>query len=593
MTTPATPDVTKLKGKAKRLTAPQTGSPGDLVARANKWRDAYNPFRGFTISHAVSLREAWFRGEMAEVQWAYLHAEMSDPDLIALRSLRSSSITAMDWNIKIVAKGKRGAGFDEKLAADQKLALRAAYEKIDNFNAAIEHLTTAAFRGFAHLEKWRGDDRAIVHLELVDQWNVLRNGFNGGFRYNPQAAITNYFGVSPDLEMEADAFLLLDMGGAHINFYALPKFCRASLGEKDWTAFLEIYGIPGGVVVMGPNQNPDATKLREEATNAARIAEGGTGALPYGASYTPNDSPRGVDPFTPYLKYFSEKLVLVGTGGKLTMLTESGSGTLAGGAHTDTFKTIATGEARRINEVMQRGIDREILDAQFPGKPRLAYFELAYADEADPAAVVDMAAKLATAGYRISAEELSEKTGLELEDAPGAGATQAGGDKGMTGQGNEDGGTGIPVANGDSGQDGENQIENRGLKSTQRPLASPCNLVNALGSHKDAHGGVRRRINDFQPGTPADPLFRQVAAEFGKVQAAALQPLRNRLAGISSITDPAEQTEALAALRADLPNLLREMNQSAPASAAILERALAGEWLNGLGASPQTPDPKS
>jgi hypothetical protein len=43
------------------------------------------------------------------------------------------------------------------------------------------------------------------------------------------------------------------------------------------------------------------------------------------------------------MEYLDRQITMVGTGGLLTMLAESGSGTLAGAAHTETFMQIARG----------------------------------------------------------------------------------------------------------------------------------------------------------------------------------------------------------------------------------------------------------
>jgi hypothetical protein len=59
------------------------------------------------------------------------------------------------------------------------------------------------------------------------------------------------------------------------------------------------------------------------------------------------------------------------------MLTETGAGTLAGGAHTETFRQIARGDAAALSEVMQREIDLPLLAEAFPVWPVQAYFDFA------------------------------------------------------------------------------------------------------------------------------------------------------------------------------------------------------------------------
>jgi hypothetical protein len=449
--------------------APSTGDTSAWVAGAanigsrikafNRWRERYNPLRNLGISRAVVLLEQWQRGEFADPAWVYYFVEGTDPDLFALVERRTSALLELDWGVKSVAlrkpridlglqeekpdpahgdAGGRGGGgeswrlaggqgrqtgnlkpegvrIDATLAAEQGECLREAYEGIDNLYEAIEHLSMSAFRGFAHCEKYRTADGDVHHLELVDQWNVCRDLLRGPWRYNPDALSTTYAALGPAMDINPAHFLIRETR-RHIDRLGLVKFIRSNLSQKDWDAFIEIYGIPGGVVT-GP-QNVPPGKEREYESAAQSIAEGGSGYLPHGSSYVPNQGPRGSQPFLAHLDFLTRKLILAGTGGLLTMLAEPGSGTLAGNAHQDTFETIARAEARRISEIFQKQLDCELLDARFPGRPHLVYFEIAANNEIDPEKICGHALKLRQAGYRIDIAQLSEKTGYTLADAP-------------------------------------------------------------------------------------------------------------------------------------------------------------------------------
>lgn len=608
---PLPPIAAAAPAKTARLTR-----TGDRIRSANRWRAQYDPLRSFTLSRAVALREAWFRGEMADVQWTYLWAETSDPDLFALRELRSAAIAEMDWNIKTVSDDS--ADFDPALAEDQAHALRAAYDAIPNLTEVIDHLATATFRGYAHVEKQRAADGRIARLEIVDQWNVVRDGFRGAWRYNPEARNTNFEGLADQPELNDDNCIISLGTDRHINFYALPKFVRCSMVEKDWTAFLEIYGLPSGVITMGPNQNPDAAA--DEAEAAASIAEGGSGVIPYGATYSPNDSPRGVDPFSPFLRAFSEKLILVGTGGKLTMLAESGAGTLAGNAHADTFRTIARAEARRINSLLQRHLDRDLLAREFPGQPVLAYFELDYQEKADPAALIDQAVKLKAAGFNVDPEELSEKTGWSLSAAaPEAEAAKAKG-KRQKEKGEEQ----QPEAESQESEIANSApilpfafpllpssttptVQNRREGLLQGPArgGKPGGAVLTLPADQNASYAKSATEADKAKGErqkakgsdqPADDIANAAAAPATasglpfsfKLLPSPVAALRAAFAEIEKLTDPDAQRAALLALRERLPDHLRHLNRT-PALAPVIESALATGWLEALTANPQTP----
>jgi hypothetical protein len=382
----------------------------------NRWRERFNPLRGLTVAWCVTLLEMYQRGEMADPTWAYYFVEQSDPDLFAIIERREAALIQLDWNTKPICErwsgeDARHEGFDSVLAGEQVSCLRESYEGVDNLYESFAHFQMATFRGFAHCEKWRNGDGDIYHLEVVDQWNMVRDLLRGRWKYNPDAISTTFYAISDDMLIDPANFMIRERD-RHVDRIGLLKFIRNSLGEKDWDAFMEIYGIPGGVVI-GPNGVPPE-KENEFRAAAQGIADGGSGYLPYGSIYTPNELQRGTDPFRPRLDYLTEKLVLAGTGGLLTMLTQSGSGTLAGSAHQEAFDTIARGEARTISALFQKQFDAEILERHFPGQPALAYFELAANEEQDPAAIGALVQQLSSGSYEIDPGELSEKLGFTI-----------------------------------------------------------------------------------------------------------------------------------------------------------------------------------
>jgi phage gp29-like protein len=65
-----------------------------------------------------------------------------------------------------------------------------------------------------------------------------------------------------------------------------------------------------------------------------------------------------------------------GKGGLLTMLTEAGSGTLAGSAHSEAFRQVAQADAVLVAEALRRDFDAPLLAAAFPGWPIEAGLEI-------------------------------------------------------------------------------------------------------------------------------------------------------------------------------------------------------------------------
>jgi hypothetical protein len=292
---------------------------------------------------------------------------------------------------------------------------------------------------------------------------------------------------------------------------ALIKFIRSNLSRKNWDAFVEIYGIPGWIVIMP--QNVPAGKEAEYMAAAQSIAEGRPGALPYVSDAKCADQPRGTNPFRDSLQYLTEKLVLAGTGGLLTMLAQSGSGTLAGSAHMEAFNIVARGEAREISELFQKQFDAVVLEAAFPGQPKLAYFELAANEEQDVGEILDHAVKISQAGGQVNWVEISEKTGYTITEAP---------------------------------------------KQYTPAAAMP---------------GIGFQIPNRR--TPS-VIFSLRNSAFSKAVAADLEPIRKRFEAALALPD-SEMMAAIESLKGDLPGLLKEINadpESAKAMAAELQAAL-------------------
>lgn len=482
------------------------------VATANLWRDSYNPLRGLTITRAVCMLEEGERGAYAQIQWLYRYIEMQDATLGALVERRTSAVQEMGWDVK-VPEGLEGA--ELALAEKQADALREAYNSIRNLKAAIEFLCMASFRGFSHLEVIR-ENGAITELAPVEQWFWCRNGLNGDWKYNADSK----FGVIDGEEIGDRLFIVREVARP-INRVALVSFIRKSMSQKDWDGFIETYGIPA-VFIIAP---PDIPKEKEDEYQevAESIATDARGVLPGGSDVkTVDNGARGVNPFLDHIKHQDEQVILRGTGGKLTMLAESGSGTLAGNAHADAFDQIARAEAVEISEILQDVIDAAVMEEKFPGQKQLAYFEIAANEETDTKAVVSELAILSRAGYRVSADQVKERTGYDVSSVAGDGME------------NEE----LRM---------ENAVKNRGLPAQE---------------------------NDF------DEAARKLLDE---ARAADMQPLGDALAEILQDADPAVMRERLAELDERLPELLGETPAQDTAWNDILASALVNGMAGAQG----------
>lgn len=387
-------------------------APHHLINTMRRWREAYNPMRGLTLERCVRHLEEYQQGIMANVQWLFAHIEGQDATLLTVIENLDSAIGEIDWDIAQVSPDSRR--FDPILAAEQEACLRSAYENIENLSEAISHLVMARFRGFAHLAPWcrlEGRLDTLYRLHPLHQWNMVRQGLSGPWAYNPSADPIDYAQTRPDYRLTPNDALVRERP-RYVNRLALIKYIRATTAEKDWDAYVEIYGIPACYIVL-PQTIPTDSEGRWLEL-AKQATEGGSGVLPGGSDVKTLSENRAIQPFQARLEWLEKQLVLAATGGMLTVLAESGSGTLVGSVHKTVFDTLAAAEAKKVAETLQAWLDRRLLNAAFPGKPHLAAFNLSRPEEKDVGEVVTQVCALRAAGIDVTKEQIEEMTGYTI-----------------------------------------------------------------------------------------------------------------------------------------------------------------------------------
>ena len=458
----------------------------------------------------------------ADLTWLYKFVEEFDATSIALQELRIGALVEMGQNFEPFLDEELPKGCSAAEAKEQCDCLRQSYARLDNWEDALAFAALATFRGFSHLEKVYNPDGSIAALSPVEQWHWCRQGIYYPWTYNASAVQTN-FGEEVDL----DRFIIREHRLA-IDRFGLPKFLRQNLSEKNWDSILEIVGIPHAVVIGPPNVESGLEAIYEQA--GLTVAEGGTGYLPNGADVKfPTSELRANIPFRDRLQWLNEQHVLVGTGGKLKMLAESGSGNLAGGAHSDTFSTIARSEARSLARTFNRQCSADMIDLEFPGRPVLARMSLAYQDSQDPSEMIDQVQKAAAAGLKVKRAQFTERTGWELEEEPD------------------------PAAN---------------------PNAAPGETQPGKEA-KDSASGGDADPEEQSPGEMLDALLKNRAAasdpstKLGRALADDLAPVRDDIARILDIADPDEQLTAAKEWLDGLPTQLKAIGVD-PEAAKVL-----------------------
>ena len=280
----------------------------------------------------------------------------------------------------------------------------------------------ARFRGFSHIQPWLRPDWTIEHLEPLPQWNMVRDGTASRWAWNPQAHQKTYRSFGADALLSPEDYILLE-NRRPVNRIALIKYIRSTVAEKDWDAYVEIYGLPGVFIIMPPNiPEGKETAYRDEAVAASEAA---SGALPNGSDVKTLSEIRGVQPFQARLEWLQKQLILAGTGGMLTSLAEpTGIGGGASGVQENAWTTIVRRIAHKVESAMIGQFDRRALAAMFPGRPALASFSLRTKQEKDVGAAVESISKLSTAGYQVDPGQVEAETGYKVTLKPAADPAQ-------------------------------------------------------------------------------------------------------------------------------------------------------------------------
>ncbi len=369
------------------------------------WRDHYNPLRGLSMARIVAMEEAAERGDHADLQWFWHHMLQTDVTVSSAVHKRLSHITALDWEIRAIETA------DPVLAAEQADVLRYAYDRIENLTDAATHLAYGLFTGYSIFEKIRsGYGKLIKRLEYIEPWFWNYDKDAKLWRFNERAQPGRVRG-----EIADESRLLVYSPGDPLFKSIGRNIFSKQLALADWDLALE-NGANQSIFVIGP---PGTTPEKEEEylALAEKVTSNLRGYLPPGSDVKVTDlAARSKMPYLDRIEYSDKQIVMAATGGLLTMLTESGSGTLAGNAHSDTLLSLARADAQALSEVFQKQVDREILKSFFPRDPIAVYFRYDIPQQPESMSdLIEAASALSWSGYRINKAQLEEKLGLKLE----------------------------------------------------------------------------------------------------------------------------------------------------------------------------------
>ena len=365
-----------------------------------------NPLSGLNPAKVRRLYELYREGKYADVQLAWDALEEYDDMLGTVLERRQSALGEMEWDVLIDARAVGEDAAMQALAEAQQDYITRRLREVENLSDAIKWLGLANFRRYSALEvlpAGSGERWLPIH-----HWLLCRPALEGAWCYN-EAAETSCTRVEP-IDMSA---VILREVARPIDLVAMFLISAKEGSIDGWDSFLEVYGNPALFFKMPPGTS-DAQR-DEFAAIIKEISSDGSGVYPDGGEiHTVETSAANADAFSRRAEWCDKALVRRATGGLLTVLAESGSGTLAGSAHMEAFRQIAANDAISIAECINRQYVRRRIAAEFPGEPVLVYFTLTQPVINDRAATVNMLCQLAGQRWRATDEAVSEEVGVEV-----------------------------------------------------------------------------------------------------------------------------------------------------------------------------------
>lgn len=399
-------------------------TPEDYELGIAGWGIGWNPLRFLTIADIQNIMDLATRGSIARLQYLYSLVEQSNLTLGMCIEKREAA--RGDWLIKRRENIRNSRGqevIDDNLAEEQTAVLQDVFDHIEStgtLTLAIAHLQKAVFRGLAIVQPvWKNNGKVNVvdHLVCLDNWNFCYdpkpNEFGQyQFYWNPKAQ--DVIDFKRTLKAIPSDEIIVYKSQRAIDSYGLEAYLASQCGEDSYGQLIARRGLPASYIIAPENLPPEKMETWRKA--AEKAARGGSGAFPYGTQIiTSNIVPQNADAIQKYLEWQERKIVLASTGGLLTSLTAAtGMGSNVAEVQEKVFKQIVRKDASNIAQLLDTSISKPILNAMFPGKPHLAYFDIGYEEELNPTNVLQNVKLAKDAGLTIDISQIEELTGYRF-----------------------------------------------------------------------------------------------------------------------------------------------------------------------------------
>ncbi|GLU92054.1 hypothetical protein Amuc01_04980 [Akkermansia muciniphila] len=349
------------------------------------------------MSTLVEARNEARRGAFARQMLIWDEIIYSDGLLGMLYSRLIESVAMQGWKID--------AADDSPEAQRQKTALEEFYHSVNGLQQSFGQLASAMFYGYAHLQYI--EDSWGRRFEFIPQRYWVRPGVLNEWQFNPQC----YIGVDTGESVEDETLVVMEHQYP-ILFPAARASFERNHAKITWDNHMDRYGSAPVIINAPKDASPAVMDALERACE--QLKSGASIVLPPDCKAEPlKASNINENYFLSRINMADKDQVRFVMAGTLTVLNESGSGTLAGSAHTDSWNAVVSAVCSKVAEAFNTAISPLVLG---DGEP-LARLHITFDTVQTPLQKAEEIAALADGGVRPEKTEIEEKIGMSIEDS--------------------------------------------------------------------------------------------------------------------------------------------------------------------------------
>jgi len=292
---------------------------------------------------AAILRAA-DEGDLSEQMALYEQMEEKDPHLFSVANTRRLAVTGLAWRVVSASEVDPDGTFDRRLADAAADYCRAALERVERFEEALQHLALAIGRNIAVAELvWEVDEEGprLADVVPVDFGRLVLGRFD-------EVRVLTEEAPQEGIGLPAAKFVVHTPHAVcgHVSRGGLLRASAlAYLGKqfalKDWLIFAEVFGMPVRIARYEPHASPEEKRellamLQKLGADAAGVFSKAV-ELEIKQTRTPGD----VNPYESLCHYFNREMSKAWLGQTLT---------------TDTARAIANLGAAEVHDKVRRDL---------------------------------------------------------------------------------------------------------------------------------------------------------------------------------------------------------------------------------------------